>query len=621
MSTALRLVFRTLLVAAAAAVGMAAAVEGGPPPAQAGAASAEGGVALFPPEGAEWHVELNCEDGRYLMALFLDALSDLWAERLLPTAEGPPEACARAADAPVFVTIYPVDQPLLRVMGRGSNLAESVLDAARRAFRRGASATDPGKARVRIDIVRTAEPMSVAAREAFAATHLSFPVGVALLRDGAGALFLPPDIAGYRASTNLAALQTVCKDAGLPPDAWREPSTLLWRLTTVGFVNPSPGSHYALPSPDGLTPVPELTVADILRASRLAGGYLLRATQPDGSFVTYWDPANHLKGGCSSVPQQAAATGALAALCSLRPRAQYVEACYDALSWLMQFTDVDERNRKVAFTHRQETCATVWELEATAQVLEAMCRYRRASARTEPDDWIAALARFLLSMQREDGLFDVRYDADTGQHFTPRRERDDVAPQAKAVLALCLAHRELGLGRFLSGARKALERLREADAARRQPYSAEEARWLVCAVAAYQQEAAEPDYRAWARAIAAARRRAGPWGTDRDVWLLDSPPSAGEAADDLVVFTCAAMMDPAGDSQDLQAARRAGRYLARLQFTVQNSYYMADPRGGFRQMPGSNLIRLQTVEAALRGFVRLARLELEGQMDDRESSD
>ena len=132
MSTALRLVFRTLLVAAAAAVGMAAAVEGGPPPAQAGAASAESGVALFPPEGAEWHVELNCEDGRYLMALFLDALSDLWAERLLPTAEGPPEACARAADAPVFVTIYPVDQPLLRVMGRGSNLAESVLDAARR---------------------------------------------------------------------------------------------------------------------------------------------------------------------------------------------------------------------------------------------------------------------------------------------------------------------------------------------------------------------------------------------------------------------------------------------------------------------------------------------------------
>jgi len=69
-----------------------------------------------------------------------------------------------------------------------------------------------------------------------------------------------------------------------------------------------------------------------------------------------------------------------------------------------------------------------------------------------------------------------------------------------------------------------------------------------------------------------------------------------------------------GTPEALEAARRAAGYLMGLQYLEENSYYLPDPedgRGGFREQPGSNIIRIQALEAALRGLVKLAHVELQ----------
>ncbi|KPK65586.1 MAG: hypothetical protein AMK73_02485, partial [Planctomycetes bacterium SM23_32] len=90
------------------------------------------------------------------------------------------------------------------------------------------------------------------------------------------------------------------------------------------------------------------------------------------------------------------------------------------------------------------------------------------------------------------------------------------------------------------------------------------------------------------------------------------PPAAGQTADDLVVFATACMMDVDAEA-NLVAAQRAAAYLMQLQFLPENAYYLRDPDGpvgGFREGPGSNVIRLRTAESALRGLVALSRLQL-----------
>lgn len=474
-------------------------------------------------------------------------------------------------------------------------------------------------------MVRDSKPLSVADRKAFAEQGFGAPVGVALESKGKTAWFLPADIVDFRAGTNLQMLHVVCRDAGLGIAAWREPAVTVWRLRTVGFVNASGGSRYALASPRGLTPLGEPTLARLLRSVRLAGRYLVAVRRENGSFLTYWDAASGLRGGCDSVAEQAAAAGALAELCELRPREEYLNACYESLSYLMQFTNSDPQNPRMAFTGRQEVCRLVWELEASAQVLEAMCRYRAASGLTEPDDWIAALAEFLLFMQLEDGSFDLQYDAESGTHTTPEKGVGQVVPQAKAALALCLAYRELNVLRFLDGARRALKRLMEGDQSRSEPYSAHEARWLVSALLECSAFLSGREYQEWAGRIAAARREVqlAENGAPADDLIGGTgsalPPKAGPTADDLVVFASVCMMKPEAESEAFAAARRAGRYLMGLQYLEENSYYLPDPaagRGGFREQPGANIIRLQTLESALRGLVKLTRLELQGRSDD-----
>ena len=74
------------------------------------------------------------------------------------------------------------------------------------------------------------------------------------------------------------------------------------------------------------------------------------------------------------------------------------------------------------------------------------------------------------------------------------------------------------------------------------------------------------------------------------------------------------MMDAPDRAENLAAARRAATWLMHVQYLPENSYYLPDPDaavGGLREQIGGNVIRVQTLESALRGLTMLARLELQ----------
>jgi hypothetical protein len=579
---------------------------------------------VIPAQGARWPVELGPADAGYLTGLLFDCLDALNQAKPLPEVQAPPEACARETGAPLFVTVYAPRVPAFRALGREKRLADSVQRVAQKVFSRFAGRVPAEALRLRLDVLVEARPFPVDKRRIFAAHLFDRPLGVAVKNADKLSVFLAADMADCRAGTNLDALHVACRDAGLDPSAWQQPSTAMWRLETVGFVNEDQGSRRVLASPRGLTPMDEVTVPRALRAARLAAGYLMRARVADGSFVTYWNPASELLGGCEDLSEQAAAAAALGAMCEFRPDKEAVEACHRAVSHLMQYTDVDEHNPMLAYSRRQEVCRVVWELDATAHVLEALCRYRRASGLDEPAPWIRCCADFLLFMQKEDGLFELCYDGETRLRMTPRAGQGNVVPQAKAVHALCLAYRELQEPRYLSGARKALDALlapgqRGTTGDAGPGYGAAEARWLASAVQEFTAFVPAPTYQAWVGRMAAARRQAqltadaSPAADLTGGTLAAFPPKAGPTADDLAVFVSACMMDVEGRAENLAAARQAALYLMRLQYLPENSYYLPDPAvsaGGFREQPGLNIIRLQTMESALQALVKLCRLEL-----------
>ncbi|MHC4788920.1 MAG: hypothetical protein ACYS8K_06920 [Planctomycetota bacterium] len=512
-----------------------------PPPAPAQHDPEAERAAFLPPEGGQWPVELSIEDGEYLIGLLLDAVGTP-AGKGRPVgrdaaARPAPVACTRPLRAPVLVTAYAAGGVRLRAEARAGTLAESVARAAAEL----ASRTGGGRGlradvlRVRIDVVTEARPFPATQRLAFAMRGFGEPAGVAL-RDGQRfAFFLPADIADYHAGTNEGMLRAVCRRAGLGAEAWRDPELPLWHLVVAGFVNEAPGGRHALPSPRGLTPGGEANISRLLRASRLAGQYLVRVQGDDGSYRTYWNPASNLGGGCESVPEQAAVAAALAGLCELRPRDEYIISCYEALSYLMRFTDSLPDDPRMAFTRRDEVCHVVWELEASAHVLAALCRYRRVSGMSQPGPWIAALAEFLLFMQREDGCFELKYDARTGARTTPEDGLDEPVPQAKAALSLALAHEALGVPGYLLAARKAVDRLAEAEGA--SGLAPAEARWLAAAAGQVGSALQSDRYVPWIGRIAAERRRAQLQAQDVPAadlvgaTLTRFPPPSGPTAD------------------------------------------------------------------------------------------
>ncbi len=565
---------------------------------------------FLPAAGGEWSVRLTPDDARSLMTLFFESLQTPAAGDERP----PPLTSGHGACAPLFVTVYRPGGDEARFRAREGTLTGSVRKAAREFFDASEGHVETESLRVRLDVLVEARPFPVARREFFAARGLGEAVGAAVQVRDDMQFFLPPDMATRSAGDNRDMLRTLCRRAGLNAQIWRREGLKMWWLKTVGYVNDMPGSQRVLESPNGLVPLGEVRVSRLARASREGGLYLARSQEENGSFLMYRDPITGLRGGCRSLVLDASATAALAMQCEVWPGEEALNACHRGLSYAMQFTQMDAHDPRMAFTTSEEVCHGAWELEETAQVLEGLCRYARASGQSQPEAWIEATANFLLFMQRDDGLFELRYDPETGKASTPAEGFNRTVAQARGALALALAYRELGVQRFLQGAEAAVAPLLDESPS----LTAGEARNAMCALLELHALRPSQAYAQYAAKVAEHRRKSQILPEEAPApglvggTLEGYPPSTCATADDLTALAAACIMGL--EEENLSAAERAAGYVGRLQFVPQNSYYLRDPeqaRGAFREQPGSNLIKLQTVDAALRGLATLMRLRMQ----------
>ncbi len=565
----------------------------------------------LPAHAVTWSAELSEEHAARTFAAVLSALTPQ-AEQVDPAGAG-----IGGPLGPAFFTFYLPGGGRFRAVIAVGPLRQRALEAARQFAEWAGTPVATDGLRLRLDVLTGARPFPLDKRLGFSDRGFGSPVGLAVESPQGMHWFLPADVVAYGAQAHTDILNAACRRAGLATSAWRREGVNMWRIEALGFVNADGGSGRAFSSPRGLTPLPAPGAAMLLRSMRLAGGYLARERAVDGMFLTFLNPVADLRGGCESLSEQAAATAALGRLAQMTPRDEYIETCYEAISSLMRYTDSDPRDRRRAFSTRKEPCGDMLELQASAHLLEAMCRYCAASGRSEPEPWVRALGEFLLFMQREDGSFHLQYDVETGNRTTPKRLEFAVVPQAAAVVGLVLAHDRLDEPRFLLAAQRALDRLAATGDGR--SWSSGDARWLLTALREFAAFLPVNGYQDLLRRIGEARMavqlsaRHAPSADLVGGTAQGMPPPAGATADDLSTFVDLALLQPAKSAIYRQAALRTARYLMQLQYTAENSYYLPSPdaaRGGFREQPAMNLVRLSTLEAALRGLTGLTEMVL-----------
>ncbi len=356
-------------------------------------------------------LSLNKDDRQYLMGLLLECLEALKASEALPRIEDAPQVCRRPERRYVFVTLYAPGRQAVNAVARESSLAESTRAVAVRLFelpafvQRGFSRTEA--VRARFDILTGEQELPAAQRDQFASLALGEPMGLALRVGEKLHVFLPGDIADYRAGDHMEMLQALCQDAGIP-GRWGEKRQRISLLRTACFVNSAPGGTYCLQAVRGLPLVREVGLAQVRRSCKLSARYLVRAQRGGRAFPLNVESAAG-GSGAGGVQAPARIARALARYCAWQEDEDSLLAVKRLLTWLVGRVHAPRSGPDVAFVRSDDTLQHA-ALEDAAAVLSAFCEYRGASEDGTWDDLIERLGNFLLFLQGEEGSFQAAYD-------------------------------------------------------------------------------------------------------------------------------------------------------------------------------------------------------------------
>ncbi len=215
-----------------------------------------------------------------------------------------------------------------------------------------------------------------------------------------------------------AALRALAARAGASPATWRATPHHLFRFRTVGFVESPRGP---LPTLRGNPPGPPPTRADLRRAARDGGDYLVRHLHdlPDGGArfdYEYYPGSDQATSpdGDYSLARHAGAALYLAQLAGATRDPAYADAARRAILFLVGSAPAGCDTATLACVGETRAAARTVDLGTSALSLAAAAEYERATGDARFRGWARRLAAFLVAMQKPNGDFCHLYEPATG---------------------------------------------------------------------------------------------------------------------------------------------------------------------------------------------------------------
>ncbi|HEY6876810.1 MAG TPA: hypothetical protein VI299_02280, partial [Polyangiales bacterium] len=197
----------------------------------------------------------------------------------------------------------------------------------------------------------------------------------------------------------------------------------LTRIDTASWVI---DQHALRPLVRGRPLADPLTDEALDRAVAAAGAHIVAAERANGTFRYTLDPfTGRYDDRMVSMRRQA---GTVFALCELLPAAQIAEPADRALALLRSY---EHRYRDLAMLSERDDIAEIGP-SALPLIAFAACRH---AVGPKYDDLIGGMARFLLTLQREDGAFYPEFELTTGR---PRGDFESLYAGGQTMLGLIL---------------------------------------------------------------------------------------------------------------------------------------------------------------------------------------
>ncbi len=396
---------------------------------------------------------------------------------------------ARGAGDTVGVTVWIDGHQLARADGRGSDLCEATLAAAK-AVRGNAQLRAIGpdvveRARIQADVITGHAPLgsgqwlvdSLALPGVGDALAINAGIeGVGADLDGRQVLVLPHELV----ATKLLATSTPSQqipDFAMGVDHVRLASVIaararvrviparsLFRFRSDAFVEPPAGTADRTPLQltRGIPPVPPLSAQALRDAALLGGRYLVDHLQPNGRYVYEVDLATGSAPNPGrpdySMPRHAGTTYFLAELYRITKQPWLREPIERAFAQLAELLAAGHCGGTLpdgtAYDCVLDRGDQVAELGSTALAVVALAEYQRATGDTRYAPLAAKLAAFVVYMQRPDGSFRHRFDARTK---TPIEHEMLLYYSGEASLALARMFVVTGDARYAQAAERGLD--------------------------------------------------------------------------------------------------------------------------------------------------------------------
>jgi hypothetical protein len=344
----------------------------------------------------------------------------------------------------------------------------------------------------------------------------------------------------------------------------------------------------------------------LMNAARAGGDYLVRMQKPNGSFHYYYNAGtDRFESRRYNIVRHAGTTLSLLDLYAATRDARYIRSARRAILFLKtRFRPARQANAAYVLDYdgKAKLGASGLSLAAVARQIELDRRFadRRSANR---------LANLILAMQRHDGSFEMRYRD---------RSSDTQAFQSlyypgEALLGLIRLFKLNGDRRLLEAAQRGAQFLIKSQ---QQMDALPADAWLMQALGDLY--LADPQKQFAGHAIALADAMiAGQYDKDSSYagGFGPGPPRATPAAsraEGLVsAYRLARSIGDARASRIASALRACAAFQLSQQFTGENSRALPNParaRGGFREGPASNAVRIDFVQHNIASLLGIAEI-------------